>query len=130
VNGNTWVASEKQSFTSRWDANTSSIQVPTITLNDLLKASGVTGFDFLSMDIELAEPRALAGFDIETFHPALVRIEAHPEVRQRILDYFQQHGYVVIGKYLRMDVKNLCFMPAGHRVPPLPADVSAAWTDH
>ena len=52
--------------------------VRTITLNDLLAREGITRVDFLSMDIELAEPRALAGFDIEKYRPALVCIEAHP----------------------------------------------------
>jgi hypothetical protein len=65
------------------------------------------------MDIELSEPKALAGFDIDRFKPALVCIEAHPDVRQRILNDFHAHDYVVVGKYLRMDVTNLYFEPAG-----------------
>ena len=40
------------------------------------------------MDIELAEPAALAGLDIRRFRPGLVVVEAHPQVRQKILDYF------------------------------------------
>ena len=39
----------------------------------------------------------LAGFDIARFKPALVCIEAHPEVRQAILDYFAARHYVLIG---------------------------------
>ncbi len=35
------------------------------------------------MDIELSEPKALAGFTIERFKPELVCIEAHPEVPSR-----------------------------------------------
>lgn len=66
----------------------------------------------MTMDIELAEPKALEGFDIERFKPALVCIESHPEVRQQLLDYFHQHGYVVVGKYLRVDPHNLYFKPA------------------
>jgi hypothetical protein len=65
------------------------------------------------MDIELSEPKALAGFDIRRFKPQLVCIEAHPEVRQQILDYFAANRYVIIGKYLRADDKNLYFMPQG-----------------
>ena len=38
-------------------------------------------------------------------------IEAHPEVRQKILDYFARHDYVVVGKYLRADTQNLYFPP-------------------
>ena len=85
--------------------------VPTITLDDLLDAEGVERIDFLSMDIELWEPKALAGFDVARFRPALVCIEANAEVRQEILDYFARHGYVVLGRYLRADIWNLYFAP-------------------
>jgi hypothetical protein len=80
-------------------------------LNDLLDAEKIPRVDFISMDIELHEPKALAGFDIRRFQPALVCIEAHPEVRQQILDYFTRHDYVVVGKYLRVDEDNLYFTP-------------------
>jgi len=88
-------------------------EVPTIRLDDLLMRTGVDRVDFLSMDIELAEPQALAGFDIERFRPELVCIESHPSVRQAILDYFQRHEYVLVGKYLRVDAENLYFTAAG-----------------
>lgn len=130
VNQLKWVASEQQSFTARWSDQTTAMEIPTITMNDLLSAHKIERFDFLSLDIELAEPKALEGFDIERFRPSLVCVEAHPEVRQQLLDYFHAHGYVVIGKYLRMDDKNLYFMPAGHDVKPLPADIMATWTEH
>jgi FkbM family methyltransferase len=86
-------------------------QVPTITLNDLLERAGVAEFDFLSMDIELAEPAALAGFDIEKYHPALVCIELHKEVRQAILDYFTKHGYAILEKYRRLDPADAYLAP-------------------
>jgi len=85
--------------------------VRTITLNDLLAREGITRVDFVSMDIELAEPRALAGFDIERYRPALVCIEAHPQVRQELIDYFHRHHYVLAGKYLGVDAQNLYFVP-------------------
>jgi len=84
---------------------------PTITLTELLDKEGLRKIDFVSMDIELAEPKALAGFDIERFRPRLLCIESHVEVRQPILDYFAKHGYVVDGRYLRADVRNLWFVP-------------------
>jgi hypothetical protein len=77
----------------------------------VLDQAGVKSIEFLSMDIELAEPKALAGFDIDRFRPALVCIEAHADVRQQILDYFAKHRYTVIGKYLRVDPNNLYFQP-------------------
>ena len=110
------VSSETKSFTQQWGAGTTELTVPTSTLDDLLDAEGIEAIDLLSMDIELAEPKALAGFSIERFKPALVCIEAHPEVRQHLLDYFHMHGYVVVGKYLEADRVNLYFMPAGSNV--------------
>jgi len=109
---NPLVTSTEKDFTERFGKDSVEVQAPTITMNDLLDREKVTAFDFLSMDIELAEPKALAGFDVERFRPKLVCIEAHPEVRQQILDYFADHRYVVVGKYLRMDTSNLYFTPA------------------
>lgn len=105
------VSSTEKSFTERFGAGAQEFAVPTITLNDLLDAEKVQRVDFLSMDIELHEPQALAGFDIDRFQPALVCIEAHPEVRQQIIDYFTRHKYAVVGKYLRADERNLYFSP-------------------
>ena len=86
-------------------------EVPTATLDGLLSEAGLARIDYLSMDIELAEPKALAGFDIRKFQPALVCIEVHPEVRQQILEYFARNGYVIVGKYLRIDPTNVYFQP-------------------
>lgn len=105
------VTSSDKSFTETYGSNPHEITVPTVTLNDLLDADGVRTIDYLSMDIELSEPKALAGFDIERFRPQLVCIEAHPQVRQQILDYFMNHGYVLVGRYLRADPQNLYFTP-------------------
>ena len=114
VNPNqTLVSSSHPEFTQRWGKDAAAARdVRTITLDDLLVELGVTQVDFLNMDIELSEPKALAGFSIQKFHPALVCIEAHPEVRQAILDYFARNGYVAIGRYLRVDELNLWFKPA------------------
>ena len=87
--------------------------VPTTTLNVVLEQRGVKRLDFMSMDIELAEPKALAGFDVARYRPELVCVESHLSVRQAILDYFYEHGYVVVGKYLRADSRNLYFAPTG-----------------
>jgi FkbM family methyltransferase len=107
------VSSARQDFTEFYGENVSAIDVATIALNDLLEAERVERVDFLSMDIELWEPKALAGFDVERFRPELVCIEAHLDVRQQILDYFARHGYVVVGRYLRADIWNLYFTPIG-----------------
>ena len=83
----------------------------TTSLDDVLERNRITHVDFLTMDIELAEPKALAGFSIQRYRPALACVEAHPEVRQQVLDYFTRNRYVVIGRYLRADDHNLWFTP-------------------
>jgi FkbM family methyltransferase len=105
------VTSADKDFTARYGKDAKEVTAPTITLNDLLDSEHVASIDFMTMDIELWEPKALAGFDIERFKPELVCVEAHPEVRQQILEYFGQHHYVVVGKYLRADTENLYFTP-------------------
>jgi FkbM family methyltransferase len=87
------------------------IEVPSITMDDLLEANGIESIDFLSMDIEESEPQALAGFDIERFAPKLVCIEASPSIRTRILEYFTAHGYRRIDRYLEVDQVNWYFEP-------------------
>ena len=86
--------------------------MPTITLNELLKAQGVIQLDFLSMDIEGAEPQALAGFDIERFRPELVCIEASTDNRDALLGYFKEHDYERIIAYAPNDSVNWYFRPA------------------
>ena len=87
------------------------IQVPTVTLTKLLNANGVSRIDFLSMDIEGAEPLALAGFDIDRFLPALVCIEVKPSTRGAIESYFSSHGYVRLDAYDAYDVVNRYYAP-------------------
>lgn len=102
------LASSDQALAGR---NARSRKVPTITLTDLLDRNGIGKVDFLNMDIELAEPKALAGFDVARFRPDLVCIEAHLPVRQAIIDYFTKRAYSVVGQYLRADQHNLYFAP-------------------
>lgn len=105
------VASGTESFVHIFTSTTISRQVPRRTLDSLLDESCIGRIDFLSMDIELGEPAALRGFDIERFRPRLVCVEAHGATRQAILDYFAAHGYVLVGKYLPHDRVNLYFKP-------------------
>ena len=103
--------SSDKAFVERFGKNPEEFVAPTITLNDLLRKEGIDKIDFISMDIELSEPKALAGFDIRRYKPALVCVEGHQEVRQQILDYFVRNGYTLVGKYLRADDDNLYFTP-------------------
>jgi FkbM family methyltransferase len=115
--GNRLVASSSKEFADRYDSSGKERKVATITLNDLLEGVGATTIDFLTMDIELAEPQALAGFDIARYRPRLVCVEAHPDIRQQLLDYFAERGYRVVGRYLRADPYNLWFAPVGVKLP-------------
>jgi FkbM family methyltransferase len=83
--------------------------VATGTLDGVLDHLGVSSVDFLSMDIEEHEPEALAGFDIDRFHPALACVEAHPAVRDTLWRYFRRHGYVRQDQYLAWDSANWYF---------------------
>jgi FkbM family methyltransferase len=112
---NTLVASSDQAFTVKARSPGDPRQVSATTIDSILDQAGVSRLDFMSMDIELSEPKALAGFTIDRFTPSLVCIEAHPEVRQQVLDYFAAHDYIVVGKYLRMDPSNLYFRPRAWR---------------
>lgn len=108
---NTEASSVSLDFTNYYTSGARARRVPTIRLTDLLDRAGVRSVDFLSMDIELSEPLALAGFDVDLFKPALVCIETHAAVRQAILNYFAQHRYVPVGRYLLADFENLYFAP-------------------
>jgi FkbM family methyltransferase len=112
VTANDLVASSSKTFTEAF-GDVSPTPTTTTTLDDVLDRLKITRVDFLTMDIELAEPRALAGFSIERFKPRLVAIEAHPATRQTLLDYFARHGYSLVGKYWRVDGENFWFAPMG-----------------
>lgn len=107
------VASAFESFSRREEPSSEMRveRVPVSTLDDLLEQEGISRIDFLTIDVELSEPKVLAGFSIDRYKPALVCIEAHPDVRQAILDYFTAHRYAVVAKYLRSDELNLWFQP-------------------
>jgi FkbM family methyltransferase len=112
------VASSNEAFVKSLGGVSEVRDVPTMTLNDVLESEGISRFDFMSLDIELHEPEALAGFDIERFRPSLVCVEGLLPVRQKILDYFAAHGYVLVGKYMWVDLENLYFEPRPASRPP------------
>jgi FkbM family methyltransferase len=87
------------------------VKVPTTTLTQLLDRNHVRHVDLVSMDIEGAEPLALAGFDIDRFKPTLLCVEVHTEVRGQVADYFQAHGYQQLDRYLSYDRTNYYFTP-------------------
>ncbi len=95
------------------------IKVPVITLNDLLKKERVNHIDFLSMDIEAGELKALEGFDIKKYRPFLVCIEVQAEMgiyfANEILNYFQRNGYEKMEAYTKFEGGgNWYFKPKGY----------------
>jgi FkbM family methyltransferase len=98
-----------EGWKKRLDFQPKEIEVPTITISDLLDQEGVKKIDFLSMDINGAEPIALAGFDIERFAPDLVHVEVNDA--DELMAYFEQHGYVRIDEYLKYETSNWYFTP-------------------
>jgi FkbM family methyltransferase len=112
VPSNDLVASSDRAYVEQQaGAGGVTIEARTTTLDDVLARLGLERIDFLTMDIELSEPAALRGFTISHYRPALVCIEGHPQVRQQILDYFAHRNYVLLGRYLRADSRNLWFVP-------------------
>lgn len=106
-----WIVDFVDTFFPNAQPKIREVEVPAITLDDLLEKNDVKKIDFLSMDIEGHEAAALAGFDIEKFGPELVCIEA-PQEPGPILDYFAKHGYRRIDRYQEFDRVNWYFEPS------------------
>ena len=79
-------------------------KVATIALDDLLGRERVNRIDFLSMDIEGAEPLALAGLDVARYRPELVCIEiSSPEIGRTVTEYFALRGCREVNAYRAID---------------------------
>lgn len=110
--GHVWgVSSLSERHVKMWGGGGEPIEVPTITLTKLLDDHGIEAIDFLSIDIEGAEPGALRGFDIDRFRPALICIEVGIGDANDafILSYFTAHGYELIEMYKEYDHVNSYF---------------------
>lgn len=123
VNDREWRVSSgvKQFADSRGSSHV--VKVPEITLNTLLDREGIRRIDFLSMDIEQAEPAALAGFDIRRFRPRLVCVELQSATKTAILAYMSRNGWVELERYRQFDSVNGWFAPGPGvpgRTPPTP----------
>ena len=109
----TGVSSAKKEQVEKMKVDYKEIKVPTITIDKLLELSKTPHIDFVSMDIEGAQMQALAGFDIDRYKPELICIEAYQPDRKPILDFFEEHGYERIERYLQHDRINWYFTPKG-----------------
>lgn len=85
------------------------IEVPTVTLDQLLRARNVDRVDFVSLDIEGFELQALEGFDIDRYRPELLCVEMHGDTAGQVQRHLAAHGYEVIQPYMKVDLVNLYF---------------------
>jgi len=85
------------------------IDVPGMTLDDLLERYGATRIDFLSIDVEWHQEPVLAGFDLERWRPELVCIEDDGGFS---VPWFKERGYLPIERYRARDIVNWYFAPA------------------
>jgi hypothetical protein len=84
--------------------------VETIALRDLLEREGVSSIDFLSMDIEGAEPEALAGLDLGRFRPELACVEVGSAAAGlAIAEQFALAGCREVAAYRAVDPINRYF---------------------
>jgi FkbM family methyltransferase len=82
-------------------------RVPTIALDDLLHREHVTSIDFLSLDVEGAEPEALAGLDLARYRPELACVEVgSPEVGHAVAERFALAGCREVSAYRAADAIN------------------------
>ncbi len=86
------------------------IKLPAITLTELLEEQQIEKIDFLSIDIEESELKALRGFDINRFQPDLICIEVFHQYKEQVLKYFAQHQYKMLKDFLYWDKVNLYFI--------------------
>ena len=81
--------------------------VTTTTLDDLLRRERASRIDFLSMDIEGAEPGALAGLDLGRWRPELACVEiSSPESGRAIAEFFALAGCREVTAYRAVDAIN------------------------
>lgn len=103
------VTTNIEKWQEEFDFEPREIEVPTITLDDLLDSEGVKKIDFLSMDINGGEITALKGFDLKRFRPELVHVESNNG--DELAKYFESNGYVRIDAYLEYDQINWYYTP-------------------
>lgn len=84
------------------------IEVPGITLDDLLERQGVKEIDLLSIDVEGHQKSVLAGFDLKRWKPKLVCIEDEGPLS---VAWFRERGYAPIERYRLRDTVNWYFAP-------------------
>ena len=92
-----------------------SVEVPTITLNDLLERENVEKVDFVNLDIEGFEIQALQGFDLSKYQPKLLCIETIGDNAPIVEEMLLKHGYKPIQPWSESDTHNVYYSPGGKK---------------
>lgn len=82
-----------------------------ISFTELLERENIEHINFLHIDIAMAEPKALIGFDISRFKPELVCIRIYESTQEQIEKYFSDYDYVLVEEYSRLDPRNKYYRP-------------------
>ncbi|MBM4243955.1 MAG: FkbM family methyltransferase [Deltaproteobacteria bacterium] len=104
----TWGNSTAEKDVARHLNVVGELQVPGITLDDLLARNGVRHVDLLSIDVEGHTAAVLAGFDLQRWKPELVCVEDDGTL---VVPWFKERGYAPIARYRLRDVANWYFAP-------------------
>jgi FkbM family methyltransferase len=81
------------------------VDVPSRTLNSVLKEFGIRSFDLLSLDAEGYEFAILKGFNIDLYTPKYIIIELSKEVREDIMLFMILHDYKVLANLTNWNYK-------------------------
>ena len=80
-------------------------------LDDLLEEADITSFDFLAINVNGTNLRALAGLDLRRYRPALIKIKCDRGQRLPTIEHLHDVGYRLIKEYRPFDALNRYFTP-------------------
>lgn len=74
------------------------VEVPAITLNELLQKHDINHIDFISLDVEGYEISVLNGLDFIKYSPTYFLIEttSYENRKKAIIDYMHNQGYYIL----------------------------------
>ncbi|MFS8038059.1 FkbM family methyltransferase [Xanthobacter sp. AM11] len=111
-------------FTAKMAANQTVIEVPAATLDSVLEDAGVERVDFLSVDVEGAEPDVLRGLTLSRYKPRLVIVDDRDRFGETC-GVMRRSGY----RLVRRTGHNAWFVPQNESFRlTLRGRVQLAWT--
>ena len=94
---------------NRWERRPSAMT--SVTLDDVLANAGIESFDFLAINVNGADRRALAGLDLRRYRPGLIKIKCGHGQRRPTIEHLRDVGYRLIEEYRPFDYFNRYFTP-------------------